>query len=217
MAKVETGISPPSLKQWPRVRQSPILKYLMTFSSERGKVELFWTLFPEGQWVLLNTSITADIRGVSLWLRKRMPLRLLGDLSGNLPGVIWSGHFYSHILQPNLKAVERIKINAWRIHVHCSLQMECREAWPWTVTNTFTSPAILQESAPKRALRQANLHLNLLNMSFLLLLSFTTDLSPKSEFEEPLSSLSAATFSSNCFVHVRFSSLIFVLLNLFFY
>lgn len=76
-------------------------------------------------------------------------------ISGNLPGVICSGHFYSHIFWLNLKAVQRTKINAQRIYAHCPLQMEYHEH-DLHSQNTFTSPALVQEAAIKRAPRRAD-------------------------------------------------------------
>lgn len=76
-------------------------------------------------------------------------------ISGNLPGVIFSGHFYSHIFQLNLKVVQRTKINAQRIYPHCPLQMEYHEH-DLHSQNTLTSPALLQEAALKRVPRRAN-------------------------------------------------------------
>lgn len=55
---------PPNLKQWPRIKASISLKYLIIFISKKGKVELFWVLLPEEQWVLLNTSLTVDVPSV---------------------------------------------------------------------------------------------------------------------------------------------------------
>lgn len=41
------------------------LKYLIMPIPERRKVKVFWTLLPEGQRVLLNTSIMSDVQNVS--------------------------------------------------------------------------------------------------------------------------------------------------------
>lgn len=93
--RLRLGFLPlPHLKQWPRVRASSSLKYLMTFSSKRGKVEPFSTLFPEGQWALLNTSITVDVRGVSfMTLEEKASETSRRPMSGSLTGVIWSCPF----------------------------------------------------------------------------------------------------------------------------
>lgn len=101
---------PPHLKQWPRVRASSSLKYLMLFSSKRGKVELLSTSLPEGQWALLNTSIMVDVWGVSfMTLEENASETSRRPMFASPAGVICSGPCYSHILQPTCRLENKDK------------------------------------------------------------------------------------------------------------